>query len=441
MKKVTRVRDAEYRDGEDYFGNPKRYETRRAEYKVEGMDDTFYSVEEAADAVRRRNPDHCVYVDNEDNIRLEAWSNLLPEGVKPNSFAKVIAMSGGDMSSAMKKRIAGYAKREMRQARVRAEELAKELDLDVEFHDDPGEFSGRKAKAKGWYDPKTGKMHVVMGNHGGVGDVMATMLHEGVAHHGLRKLFGSDFDTFLDNVHDNVGEEIRAEIDGRIEKMRAADEKEGLAHSDDYYRRAATEEYIADLAEDGLYNAEKHGSYAMRAWEYIKEKFLELIRGKGFSMDIGDDELRYTLWKSHQNLRQGAVEMAKDAVLRDKAGIKNYVEDGEPVRTVAEGEHGKKRTHTASSRRLVKRQAANAKAMAMPVQLITVAKSPKAIMLERNIPLELVTIPPGGTTLSIVRQTTLMDAYFQLSLPMIYHRLKSGRIAVLTRLLTEKITM
>lgn len=341
VKKVTKVREPEYREATDYFGNPTTLQTRSAEYKVEGMDDTFYSIEEAADAVRRRNPDYCVYIDDNGNIALEAWSNLLPDGVKPNTFAKVIAMSGGNISNVMKKRIAKYAEREMGEARKKAEALTQELGLDVEFHDDPSEFSGRKSRAKGWYDPKTGKIHVVMGNHSGVGDVMATMLHEGVAHHGLRKLFGEDFDNFLDNVYNHAEESIITDINAKIGKLRAEDEKNGESHSDDYYRRAATEEYIAELSEDGLYNAEQHSNYAMRAWNWIKEKFMEMLRGRGFNpelMDITDDKLRYTLWKSHQNLRQSVIDVAKDAVLKDKAGIKDFVEEGEPVRKVAEGD-------------------------------------------------------------------------------------------------------
>jgi len=336
VKKVTQVTEPQTYTLKGYDGVMRTYESKPGQYKVEGYDDIFNSVEEVADFMRKKNPDYCVYIDEDGNIGYEAWSNILPEGMKPNTYAKILASNGGKLSSAMKKRIERYTQREMKQARVRAEEITKELGLDVEFHDDPSEFTGRKAKAKGWYDPKTGKIHIVMGNHSGVSDVMATMLHEGVAHHGLRKLFGEDFDTFLDNVHNNVSEDIRTDIDGRIEKMRAADQ-EG-AHSDEYYRRAATEEYLADLAEDGLYNGEQNTGYASRAWQWIKENFINMLRKAGINIELSDDELRYILWSSHKNLRRGAETMVEDAVMREKAGIKDYVEDGEPVKTVAEGD-------------------------------------------------------------------------------------------------------
>ena len=155
VKKVTQVRAPEYREGTDYFGRPMTHRVRPGQYKVEGYDDIFNSVEEVADFMQKKNPDYCVYIDEDGNIGYEAWSNILPEGMKPNTYAKILASNGGKLSSAMKKRIERYTQREMKQARVRAEEITKELGLDVEFHDDPSEFSGRKSRAKGWYDPKT----------------------------------------------------------------------------------------------------------------------------------------------------------------------------------------------------------------------------------------------------------------------------------------------
>ena len=42
--------------------------------------------------------------------------------------------------------------------------------------------------AKGWYDPKTGEVTIVLPNAENVGDVQATILHEVVGHKGLRGL-------------------------------------------------------------------------------------------------------------------------------------------------------------------------------------------------------------------------------------------------------------
>ena len=77
---------------------------------------------------------------------------------------------------------------------------AKRLGLKVEVRTDTEGLKGRRARAKGWYDTKTGKIVIIIPNHTNGGDVMRTLLHEGVAHYGLRELFGEDFDNFLDNV-------------------------------------------------------------------------------------------------------------------------------------------------------------------------------------------------------------------------------------------------
>lgn len=58
----------------------------------------------------------------------------------------------------------------------------------------------RKRDSKGWYDTSTGEIVIVSPNSTSVGDAQRTFLHEVVGHHGLRELFGDDFDTFLDNV-------------------------------------------------------------------------------------------------------------------------------------------------------------------------------------------------------------------------------------------------
>ena len=70
----------------------------------------------------------------------------------------------------------------------------------------------RKRDSKGWYDTSTGEIVIVSPNSTSVGDAQRTFLHEVVGHHGLRELFGDDFDTFLDNVYRNANEDIRKNI-------------------------------------------------------------------------------------------------------------------------------------------------------------------------------------------------------------------------------------
>ncbi|MDY4914530.1 MAG: hypothetical protein SO126_11280, partial [Parabacteroides distasonis] len=81
-----------------------------------------------------------------------------------------------------------------------------------DINDTDENMLARKRDSKGWYDTSTGEIVIVSPNSTSVGDAQRTFLHEVVGHHGLRELFGDDFDTFLDNVYRNANEDIRKNI-------------------------------------------------------------------------------------------------------------------------------------------------------------------------------------------------------------------------------------
>lgn len=180
-----------------------------------------------------------------------------------------------------------YAERERARMRDRAESLSRTLGVDIEVVEDSSSLKGRKRRAKGWYDTGTGRITVVVGNHLSAADMEATILHEAVAHHGLRKLFGEKFDDFLDSVYDNGERGIKERI-------------AFLASRNGWNRREATEEYLAGLAEDTDF-----GNMEASWWMKIKGLFMEFLRNCGFDVDmeLSDNELRYVLWMSWKNLR------------------------------------------------------------------------------------------------------------------------------------------
>ena len=61
-------------------------------------------------------------------------------------------------------------------------------------------LTGRQAKAKGWYDVRTGKVTIVLPNNKNATDVRETVFHEVVAHKGLRNLVGEE--------HFNIGDSV-----------------------------------------------------------------------------------------------------------------------------------------------------------------------------------------------------------------------------------------
>mgnify|MGYP005874109933 CR=1 FL=1 len=187
-----------------------------------------------------------------------------------------------------------------------AEKLVERLHLtNVEIVTDASQLEGKQRTAKGFYNKRTEKITIVLPNHASTADVEQTLLHEAVAHYGLRQLFGEHFDDFLDMVYRNAEEGIRR-------KIAEASAKHG------WNVRTATEEYLADLAERTDF---EHAS--PQWWAKIKGFFLDMLRGLGFeAMDgqtLTDNELRYVLWRSYENLTEPGKYPTFIAEARDTA--------------------------------------------------------------------------------------------------------------------------
>lgn len=167
----------------------------------------------------------------------------------------------------------------------------------------------RGRKIKGWFSVSEGKVYVYLPNASGIEDVKQTILHEGVAHYGLRKLVGDErMDDFLDEVFRNVSKEIRNKIVGTLPKY-------------GYDSRVATEEYLARMAESGV---------DVSTWERIKQAFKNLLRRIGINIQINDNELKYILWRSAQNLdKNRPIDLAIDVAMQYNMGVGNYFREGE----------------------------------------------------------------------------------------------------------------
>ena len=216
-------------------------------------------------------------------------------------------------------------KQEMRSA---VEDMAGRLDLNnVDIVDKPaGRGAGRRERAKGMFERSTGRITINTGNCADKRDAVVTLLHEAVAHHGLRKLFGENFETFLDNVYNSANAEIRRIIDKH-------------SHRYDGDKRTATEEYMASLAErTDFENAKKSGW-----WQRIKDFFLKMLEKiglKGFKgEDLSDNELRYVLWRSYENLKSGGKDTvfsaADDLAKQNELKVGEFAPDAKAEGSVA----------------------------------------------------------------------------------------------------------
>lgn len=160
-------------------------------------------------------------------------------------------------------------------------------------------------RIQGFYDTRTGEIMVYAPNAVDAEDAIRTVLHEGVAHYGLRRLVGEErMDDFLDDIFTNASKEVRQRIIDTLPKY-------------GYNSRIATEEYMARMAEKGIDD--------VSFWDRIKQAFKNLLRRIGININVNDNELRYILWRSRQNLNmERPLDMAKDVAMQYELGVGNY---------------------------------------------------------------------------------------------------------------------
>ena len=193
-----------------------------------------------------------------------------------------------------------------------AESVVQNLHLNnVEIVADGSSLNGEQATAKGFYDKRTGKIVVVASNHTDIADIEKTVLHEAVAHHGLRELFGDNFDNFLDTVFAKADIETRQQI-------------AHLSAKHGWNVRTATEEYLASMAEDTNFKQIKP-----TLWQRIKQLFGEIMSAFGLHhANITDNDLRYILWRSYKNLQNSGkhsiLDKAEDIAMQYRLKAGNY---------------------------------------------------------------------------------------------------------------------
>lgn len=162
----------------------------------------------------------------------------------------------------------------------------------------------RGLPVKGWYHD--GQIAIYLPNATGMEDIKATILHEGVAHYGLRKMIGEEnFNAFMDGIYAAASPEVRKEIVRLLPKY-------------NYNMRIAVEEYLATLAESGTIEP--------TFWEKVKQLFRSILENLGFTIELTDNDLRYLLWESRNNLRKSSnpLDVAKETMMRKKLGIGMY---------------------------------------------------------------------------------------------------------------------
>lgn len=168
-------------------------------------------------------------------------------------------------------------------------------------------------RIQGFYDTRTGEIVVYAPNAVDAEDAVRTVLHEGVAHYGLRQLVGEEnFNTFLDNIYNNVSDEIKSKVDD-------------IARKNKLSTQVATEEYLAGLAEKTNFEEVKNSGI----WDKIKDFFMDLLTKAGIRLNnaLSDNELRYILWRSYDNLQnptRDVINTVRDITKQRDLNVGNY---------------------------------------------------------------------------------------------------------------------
>ena len=231
------------------------------------------------------------------------------------------------------------ALRDRKAMRNEAEQLAEKLHTPIRAVEDANEIThpnkeieARRRKAKGWYNVSTGEVVVVLANHKDAADVAATICHEVIAHKGLRELVGeAHYDEFLDEVYDHLSDDLKREIDDAAGRAFLNDINKSGDDVRDYkrHKRIAVDELFGSLAEKPF---EEFSESERNLWQKIKEfakklldRFLDKLKlPKWF--ELGDNELRYILWRSKERLERGKedpIDQARDIVKREELDLTN----------------------------------------------------------------------------------------------------------------------
>lgn len=198
-----------------------------------------------------------------------------------------------------------------------ATKLASSLGVKLNVIEDVNEITDSNARrqrakrgAKAWYDVKADQVYFVAPNATSIADAQESVLHEVVAHKGLRDVVGREnFNRFLDKVFQSATPEIRSQI------VR-------LAAQNGWDIREATEEYLASLAEQGFDSRENR-----TFWQKVRDLFMDMLREAKIAIgyNITDNDMRYMLWRTYQMQKsQGAMAFAEDVLMQQKLGVGNF---------------------------------------------------------------------------------------------------------------------
>jgi hypothetical protein len=173
----------------------------------------------------------------------------------------------------------------------------------------PNQFKDKVSpQTKGFYDPKSGTVHIVGDAHADESDVKATVFHEALGHYGLQKLFGERLDAVLADMY-KTNNALRDMANKWIK-----DNPDTYTSSDKNVR--AVEEVLARASEAGPIKAP-----AIRAaFNRVAALIRKFIRAMGIQLEYSNADISQiinTLSEAHAGVIEGGAEgTASDIAIR-----------------------------------------------------------------------------------------------------------------------------
>ena len=178
------------------------------------------------------------------------------------------------------------------------------------------------ANVMGWYNPKTNQVYIYLPNANNLQEVYKTLLHEFVAHKGLRDMLGKEkFDQLCHDVWDMMSEQDKLQyalyvknntavgskamqelMDGMTEEEKAA------LLSDTKLQLAAADEYMAHFAETGVSEQDRS------IWQRIVDMVRDLLRKAGINLRLTDADIARLLYESSSRL-------SSDMTMRERSQL------------------------------------------------------------------------------------------------------------------------
>lgn len=182
-----------------------------------------------------------------------------------------------EVKAGMSEKVSGLAKLGTTVNIVSIDDIRSE----VSDHD----YADMMSKSKGWYDTDTDTITIVADNIEDEQDLERTILHEVVAHKGLRDLLGNRFDDTMRKIFDSMDE---------------ADQRSYLDRYGDQV--IAAEEFMATLAESNPNSS---------LWDKIISFVRDALRSMGLDIKMNDTDMRTLLTRSRDRLSEVDKELSK----------------------------------------------------------------------------------------------------------------------------------